>query len=336
MTKILFIEFEENFKLINNWSKNKDKKEKFDIFLIDNPKSGLKILEYSKKNDFDLVVINIDFDDFNYLDYITELRILKKEIPIIPISQFKNKIEQLLELQINNYLLAPYSSKDLDKIIKSIYLKKSLKYEKYDYELKIINQELNSFLTPFKEFSYYSETDLNGRIIDISQSFCDLIGYKKEELLGQKHSLIKHPLSETLKYKELWEKIKNGKIWTGKLRCLDKNNNDIWYKTIIFPKKNIKGEIIGYAAKRQNITELEILKKDLLTNLYNQQQLIQDLDFNKKNNLAIVGFEDFTFINDFYGHSIADNLIFEFSKILKNSLGKEFFYIDYMLRNLQF
>lgn len=51
MIKILFIEFGENFKLINNWFKNRDKKEKFDIFLIDNPKPGLKILEYSKKRD---------------------------------------------------------------------------------------------------------------------------------------------------------------------------------------------------------------------------------------------------------------------------------------------
>ncbi|WP_418185968.1 hypothetical protein ACNSOS_03570 [Aliarcobacter vitoriensis] len=50
-------------------------------------------------------------------------------------------------------------------------------------QLKIINYELNLFLEQFKELSYSSETDLNGFVTDISQSFCDLIGYKKEELI---------------------------------------------------------------------------------------------------------------------------------------------------------
>ncbi|MDZ7819436.1 MAG: hypothetical protein U5K55_12905 [Aliarcobacter sp.] len=46
--------------------------------------------------------------------------------------------------------------------------------------LQILNEELNSFIKPFKEFSFYSETNLNGVITDISNSLCDLLGFKRK------------------------------------------------------------------------------------------------------------------------------------------------------------
>ena len=46
-------------------------------------------------------------------------------------------------------------------------------------------EELKLFIKPFKEFSFYSETDLNGDITDISDSLCNLLGFNKEELIGK-------------------------------------------------------------------------------------------------------------------------------------------------------
>ena len=106
------------------------------------------------------------------------------------------------------------------------------------------SEELKLFIKPFKEFSFYSETDLDGKITDISDSLCELLGFTREELIGQNHSILKHPSENPLKYVEIWQTISKGKIWTGELRCLDKFGHDIWYKSIIFPKKDINGNII--------------------------------------------------------------------------------------------
>ena len=54
----------------------------------------------------------------------------------------------------------------------------------YNY-LQIINQELNLSLKQFKEFSYYSETDLDGNITEISDTFSDILGYKNSEIIGK-------------------------------------------------------------------------------------------------------------------------------------------------------
>lgn len=64
--------------------------------------------------------------------------------------------------------------------------------------LEEINIELNLLLDQFKELSYSSETDLDGIITDISESFSYIVGYTKDELIGKKHSILKHPLEDNL------------------------------------------------------------------------------------------------------------------------------------------
>jgi PAS domain S-box-containing protein len=38
-------------------------------------------------------------------------------------------------------------------------------------------------LTP----AYTTVVDINGKYVDVSQSFCDLVGYKREELIGTRY-----------------------------------------------------------------------------------------------------------------------------------------------------
>jgi len=38
-----------------------------------------------------------------------------------------------------------------------------------------------------------SKTDTEGNILFVNQNFCDVTGYKYEELLEQPHSVVRHP-----------------------------------------------------------------------------------------------------------------------------------------------
>lgn len=190
---------------------------------------------------------------------------------------------------------------------------------------------MHSFLKPFKEFSFYSETDLNGIITEISDSYSNLVGYKKEDLIGQKHSILKHPLEDNNKYKEIWENITNGKNWIGELRCIDKLGNDVWYKTIIFPKRNKEREIIAYAAKRQDITDkkyMELLSiTNDLTGLYNKRFFKQTI-LNEKNRVKrtnqnliflMIDVDYFKKYNDSYGHLKGDEALKQVANVLKSN-----------------
>lgn len=192
-------------------------------------------------------------------------------------------------------------------------------------------KETEIFLKQFKEFSHYSETDLRGVIIDVSDSFCELLGYKKNELIGQTHSIIKHPKENDSKYRQLWEKIQKGESWIGELRCIDRHGNDIWYNTNIFPRINTNNETIGYVAKRYNIADqkhAELLSiTDDLTSLYNRRYFNKifcqekERALREKNNLIfiMIDIDYFKLYNDTYGHLQGDEALKQIALTIQKS-----------------
>ena len=60
-----------------------------------------------------------------------------------------------------------------------------------------------------------STTDLQGVITYANDLFCKLTGYSREELIGQPHNLVRHPSVPKEVYKDMWDTIQAGKIWTG-------------------------------------------------------------------------------------------------------------------------
>lgn len=322
---ILYVE---NNKDLITKIKNEYKTSKYEITIIDNPDDMIKFLNITTI-DIDLIISEINFYNIKHIEYLQEIRKLNKNANLVITTDLDISLtlSEFSELNIHKILIKPFSIDKLKDIINDIYEKK-ISIQKY-LNLETLNEELSSFIKPFKEFSYYSETNLNGFITDISDSFCDLVGFKKDEILGKKHSILKHPLENPLKYVEIWKNISKGKNWIGELRCKDKLSNDIWYKTIIFPKRNKNGIITGYGAKRQDITEkkyIELLSiTNDLTGLYNKRFFKQTFE-NEKNrakrenkNLVfiMIDVDNFKKYNDLYGHPKGDDVLKQIAEILK-------------------
>jgi len=101
-----------------------------------------------------------------------------------------------------------------------------------------------------------SKTDTKGIITYVNDEFCRISGYSKEELLGKSHNIVRHPDVSKAVYDDLWNTIKNGKIWKGEIKNRKKDGSEYYVKSIIAPLKNIDGEITEYIALREDITDL--------------------------------------------------------------------------------
>ncbi|WP_460164224.1 PAS domain-containing protein [Pseudomonas sp. S2_F03] len=73
-----------------------------------------------------------------------------------------------------------------------------------------------------------STTDLQGNITYVNDLFCKLTGYNKEELLGQPHSIVRHASVPKSTYKQMWDTIKKGEIWTGVIPNVGKGGGSTW------------------------------------------------------------------------------------------------------------
>ena len=188
---------------------------------------------------------------------------------------------------------------------------------------------LKQYVLILEKYIATSITDINGIIVYVSPAFCDMTGYDKEELIGKKHTLLRHPDMRDSIYQELWETIAQGNAWKGRIKNYTKNKIAYWIDISIEAIFN-NGNIVGYQAVEQNITQetfFEALAKiDILTGLSNRlaiEEFVSSFiretqEYQKVFSIIMADIDDFKQINDLYGHQRGDEVIKEISEIFKS------------------
>ena len=102
-----------------------------------------------------------------------------------------------------------------------------------------------------------SRTDTNGILTHCNQSFEDMSGYTKNELIGQPHYLLRHPDMPKAAFKDLWDTVSSGKKWHGYVKNLRKDGKYYWVYATAIP--NIRDEkILGYTSVRRKPSRKKI------------------------------------------------------------------------------
>jgi aerotaxis receptor len=114
-----------------------------------------------------------------------------------------------------------------------------------------------------------SRTDLKGTITYVNETFSEISGYLKDELIGQKHSIVRHPDMPDCIFKDLWQTIKEKKQWNGNVKNIRKDSGFYWvnatvsgvYKEgVLVEYKSIRVPL-SYEDKLKSQKEYDLLKK---------------------------------------------------------------------------
>jgi len=109
----------------------------------------------------------------------------------------------------------------------------------------------------FEDGLIVSSTDLKGIITYANRKFCEIAGYKKQELVGKNHNIVRHPDMPKAAFKDLWDTVSAGKEWTGIVKNLRKDGKYYWVYSHIAPVFN-DDVISGYTAARRPASQNEI------------------------------------------------------------------------------
>lgn len=102
-----------------------------------------------------------------------------------------------------------------------------------------------------------SSTDLKGIITFANDAFCNVAGFKKEELIGKPHNIIRHPDMPKIAFEDLWNVIRSGKLWQGIVCNRNSSGENYWVIATVFPcYENEK--IVGYISVRGKPTDVLI------------------------------------------------------------------------------
>lgn len=175
-----------------------------------------------------------------------------------------------------------------------------------------------------------SRTDKTAKILEVSDFFCEISGYSREELIGQNQNIVRHPDMPASLFKELWQTIQSGKTWVGEIKNLRKDGGHYWVKSRISPDYDHFGNFVGYISLRQDITAQkrleEIAIKDEMTGLYNRrfynERLHLEINRAKRDQLwlcfLMLDIDNFKKYNDTYGHQAGDNALKNVASAVNN------------------
>ena len=100
-----------------------------------------------------------------------------------------------------------------------------------------------------------SETDLKGYITSVNDRFCDVAQYKREELIGLNHNVVRHPDMPKEAFKAMWATIGKGEIFRAFVKNQKKDKSPYYIEGAFMPVLAENGKPEKYMGIRFDITK---------------------------------------------------------------------------------
>lgn len=229
-----------------------------DVYDAINGEDGIE--KYTRHSP-DIVMTDYNMPVVNGLDMSKKLKELNPELPIILLtaSDDKKTIIDAINIGIDGYLFKPIKLKQITSIIEK-HAKQVILQKKFKKEQKLLQE----YKAAIDASAAVTKTNNDRVITYVNEAFCEMSGYSQDELIGQKHVMLRHPNTPKNTYSNIWETITNKQTWKGRIQSLKKDGTSFYEYTVVVPIKNENSEIEEYISFKHDITDL-----------YNQEQYLR-------------------------------------------------------------
>jgi len=226
--------------------------------------NGQEALDIYKENKFDLVMTDMIMPIMDGFELIKEIKKINKYQIFVMVTGLDNKEDliQAIELRVQYFIEKPIQPKKFTKI-----LTESIDLVNQKKEYKLSNTTLQQYKKAIDVSTILSKSDNKGNITFVNDEFCRLSQYTQEELIGRQHNILRHPDMPSSTFKDLWKTIKSKKTWKGVIKNKAKDGSMYIVDAIIIPILDTNNDLVEYIGLRHDITQLELLKNDLESEL---------------------------------------------------------------------
>jgi PAS domain S-box-containing protein len=229
--------------------------------------------------EIDIIISDINMPKINGIEMSKMIREINEEIPIIFTTAYSDAefLLEAIEQNIFHYAVKPVNLKRLMGAVQDA-------TKKYVDSKIIKTQEIQNerFINIINQVALVSKTDLAGNITYVNDIFCDISGYTKEELLGANQRIVRHEDMTTSYFDTLWNALRDGKVWRGKIKNRSKSGVEYIVNVSILPVFDKLGEkVLEYMSVGYVVTQEEGEKREF------QKKVIQKIKEQKTSQITL-------------------------------------------------
>jgi PAS domain S-box-containing protein len=102
-----------------------------------------------------------------------------------------------------------------------------------------------------------------GTIQYVTPAFEQLSGFTRKEIVGKNFRILKSDRHDESFYKEMWDVISSGEIWSGHITNRMKDNTLCEFETKISPVRDSSGEVVNFVSVSRDVTQEVALQAQL-------------------------------------------------------------------------
>jgi aerotaxis receptor len=99
-----------------------------------------------------------------------------------------------------------------------------------------------------------TKTDLKGKITYANPAFVEISGFAEDELVGRPHNVVRHPDMPREAFADLWNTIRAGVPWRGRVKNRTKEGGYYWVDAYVSPLTE-NGQPVGFMSVRRRPSE---------------------------------------------------------------------------------
>jgi diguanylate cyclase (GGDEF)-like protein/PAS domain S-box-containing protein len=182
-------------------------------------------------------------------------------------------------------------------------------------------------------------TDVHGTVLDVNTAFTEILGYSREEVIGQNPRTWKSDYHDDAFYQEMWRSIHKRGEWRGEIFNRSKDGAITPALATISTVRNEEGEAISHVAIYTDVSQIRksqqqlthLAHHDALTKLPNRVLFFERLEHcleratrhRKQVAVIFVDLDHFKHVNDSLGHSHGDRLLIAVAELLTSAVRSE-------------
>ena len=95
----------------------------------------------------------------------------------------------------------------------------------------------------------------DGTLLEVNDNFLHLLGYRREELIGQHHSMLcDATYTTTGHYQQFWHHLRSGEVISGTLQRIRADGSTVWLEAICSPILDSDGQLLKVISVAADIT----------------------------------------------------------------------------------